>query len=445
MNGPGYADDAPAAFVMTHESDPQRTIKSTSIIALTITRSLGRQGVPVVRIHPNRMDRSLTSKYCSRVEVSPDLYESEQDTLDFLISMRQRYVGPAILIPASDDCAYFISKHHAVLSQAFAVMASPWDVMSGLVDKQKQYAYAHGLGIPIPETYFPGDIAEVNQLAHVLPHYPYVIKPLVAHAWRRAGMKEVSKGNKGFAVHTPQELIDKYRTIASGDRQVMIQEVIGGADDRLFTFLSYFDAQSKPLAYCVRKKIRQLPVDFGYCTLTVSCFDPAVVEQSLRLLQGLGFHGMSGVEWKLDPRTGQYKLIEINGRAVNTIGIGAACGVDLPYIAFRDMARLPVTPVTGWEAGAKWINVADDVWAARTLHQRGALSLREWWRSIIGPGPGSGRIVDAVYAADDLRPFVGYFLERFKAPLVRRSQRVGAFMEALAAPLKNTIPTKERR
>ncbi len=415
--------DLPTAFVMTHESDPQRIVMSTSIIALTITRSLGRHGVPVVRIHPNRMDRSLTSKYCRQVEISPDFYKSEQDLLDFLISMRQRYPGPAILIPASDDCAYFISRHHEVLSQSFAVMASPWDVMGGLIDKQKQYAYAESLGIPIPETYFPHDITEVSQLAPVLPHYPYVIKPLVAHAWRRAAMKGVSKGNKGFAVHTPQALIDKYRAIAAGDQHVMIQEVIGGADDRLFTFLSYFNAQSKPLAYCVRKKIRQLPVDFGYCTLTVSCFDQTVVDQSLRLLQGLGFHGMSGVEWKLDPRTGKYKLIEINGRAVNTIGIGAACGVDLPYIAFMDMAGLTVTPVTTWQEGAKWINIAEDVWAARTLHQRGALSLRDWWRSISGPD----RKVDAVFAADDLRPFVGYLLERVKAPLVRRSRRVRAW------------------
>lgn len=436
MKGAGY--DPPMAFVMTHESDPQRIVKSTSIIALTITRSLGRHGVPVVRIHPNRMDRSLTSKYCRHVEFSPDFYESEQDVLDFLIGMRQRYAGPAILIPASDDCAYFISKHHAVLSKSFAVMAAPWDVMRDLVDKQRQYAYAQSLGIPIPETYFPSGIAEVTQLAHVLPNYPYVIKPRVAHAWRRAAMNRVSQGKKGFAVHTPQELINKYRAIASGDQNVMVQEVIGGADDRLFTFLSYFNAQSTPLAYCVRKKIRQLPVDFGYCTLTVSCFDQAVTDQSLRLLQRLGFHGMSGVEWKLDPRTGQYKLIEINGRAVNTIGIGAACGVDLPYMAFRDMAGFTDTPVTTWEEGARWINIADDVWAARTLHQRDALSLHDWWHSITGPG----RKVDAVYAADDVRPFVGYFLERFKALFVRRSLRGGGCMGALAAPMKNPLAAK---
>lgn len=436
MNGPRH--DPPTAFVMTHESDPQRIVKSTSIIALTITRSLGRHGLPVVRIHPNRMDRSLTSKYCRHLEFSPDFYESEQDTLDFLISMRQRYPGPAILIPASDDCAYFISKHHAVLSQSFAVMASPWDVMSGLVDKQKQYAYAQSLGIPIPETYFPSGLTEVTRLAHVLPHYPYVIKPRVAHAWRRAAMKRVSQGNKGFAVHTPQELIDQYRAIASGDQNVMIQEVIGGADDRLFTFLSYFNGQSKPLAYCVRKKIRQLPVDFGYCTLTVSCFDETVADQSLRLLQGLGFHGMSGVEWKLDPRTGLYKLIEINGRAVNTIGIGAACGVDLPYIAFRDMAGFTDPPVTTWQEGATWMNIADDVWAARTLHQRDALGFYDWWHSITGPG----RKVDAVFAADDSRPFVGYFLERFKGLFVRRSLRRGAGMGALAAPMKNPLGAK---
>jgi hypothetical protein len=51
------------AFVLTHESDPNRTRKSTSLIALCITQSLGRRGVPVVRVHPNRLDHTLASTY----------------------------------------------------------------------------------------------------------------------------------------------------------------------------------------------------------------------------------------------------------------------------------------------------------------------------------------------------------------------------------------------
>ena len=397
------------AFVLTHESDPARTSKSMSFIALAITRSLGRKGVPVVRVHPNRLDRSLFSKYCKKVEVSPDFYSSEASLLGFLLSMKNDYEGTRLLIPASDDCAYFVAKYHDVLSEVFEVVAPKREVMETILDKKCQYERAQSLGIPIPETYFPSGVDEVKRLAAELTNYPYVIKPLVAHTWRHASMKSVSEGKKGFAVQNPLELIGRYEAIAQRDKNVMIQEVIGGTDQLLFTFLSYFNAESQPVGYCIRKKLRQLPLDFGYCTMTVSCHDEVVQDQSIRLLRGLGYQGISGVEWKLDPRTGKYKLIEVNPRAVNTIGIATACGVDLPYIAFKDKVSGGETHVTEWLDGIKWMDFEQDIWAARELHQRGELSLHEWWNSL------AGTKVDATYASDDLRPFAAYFLGFMKA------------------------------
>lgn len=405
------------AFILTHESDPGRRQMSMSLIALALTRSLGRQGVTVVRIHPNRLDRSLFSRYCARVEISPDFYRSETDLLDFLLIMAGRHPGRRVLIPASDDCAWFVAKYRDALSLVFDVMAPGRAVMEEILDKKRQYERARSLGIPIPETYFPSDPDDLKRLAPHLRNYPYVIKPLVAHTWRRAEMAAVSQGCKGFAVGDADELIRRYETVAQGDRNVMVQEVIGGADERLFTFLSYFDARSRPVACCIRKKIRQLPVDFGYCTMTVSCHDPTVHEQSVRLLQGLGYHGLSGVEWKLDPASGLYKLIEVNPRAVNTLAIAPASGVDLPHIAFRSMLGAVDEPVATWQDDVKWINFEQDFWAARELHLRGELAWSDWRRSL------AGRKVDAIYAADDIRPFAGYYFNRMKELAVRAWQR----------------------
>lgn len=406
------------AFVLTHESDPQRTRKSMSIIALSITRSLGRKGVRVVRVHPNRLDMSLLSGYCSGVEISPDFYRSEERLLAFLLDMRHRYEGGALLIPASDDCAYFVSKHHDALSGAFAVMAPRWPVMQAILDKKSQYELAQGLGLPIPETYFPSGSADVRHLAQELVNYPYVIKPLVAHQWRLAAKKSAVQGKKGFAVFSPQELIDRYEAVAPVDKNVMVQEVIGGADERLFTFLSYFDEQSRPIAYCIRKKLRQHPIDFGYCTMTVSCHDATVEVQSIRLLQGIGYHGISSVEWKLDPRSGAYKLIEINPRAVQTIAMGAACGVDIPYLAFRDKTEGVDTPVATWRADAKWISMIEDARAARRLRQLGKLSLWGWLKSI------AGKKTHSVYASDDPIPCAAQSLEFLKALLTSVRRRL---------------------
>jgi hypothetical protein len=55
------------------------------------------------------------------------------------------------------------------------------------------------VGVPITETYFPKSDVEFDEIVAKASNYPYVIKPLVAHTWRLAAMKKVSKGKKGVA------------------------------------------------------------------------------------------------------------------------------------------------------------------------------------------------------------------------------------------------------
>ena len=386
------------AFVITHEPDPNRRESSMSYIALALTRSLGRQGVRVVRVHPNRLDHSLYSRYCSDVEICPDMYASEDALVTYLKQLATRYEGKRVLIPASDDCAEFLGVHQHSLEAAYEVCVASQAATQTLVNKRRQYESAQRLGIPIPETYFPESGSDVEHLAATIRNYPYIIKPLVAHTWRLASMQRVSQGRKAVLVRNAQELRDAHASMGDGFRDVMLQEVIGGRDEQLFTFLGYFGKDGTPLAYCVRRKIRQEPIDFGYCTMTVSCHDDQVVAQSLRLLRGIGFSGICGVEYKFDAVSGQYKLIEINPRPVNTIGLATACGVDIPYVAYRDLLGEGVKPVTSWQDGVKWFRAWSDLRAVRQLRGQGGPSLTEWLRSLRGPR------TEAAYARDDRRP-----------------------------------------
>lgn len=409
---------AGTAFVISHEPDPDRQDSSISLIALAITRSLGRQGVPVVRIHPNRLDHSLSSRYCTEVAISPNQYESGPALVDYLLQLAARHPGPRVLIPASDDCAEFLGANHAVLENAYRLCVARPEVMAQLVNKRRQYEQATRLGIPIPETYFPESQADVEQLVATISNYPYILKPLIAHSWRLASMQRVSQGRKALIVRTPDEL--RSACLAMGDdfRDVMLQEVIGGRDEQLFTFLGYLREDSTPLAYCVRRKIRQLPVDFGYCTMTVSCHDDRVVEQSIRLLQGIGFSGICGIEYKFDAATGHYKLIEINPRPVNTIGLAPACGVDIGHVAWRDLIGETVDPLTTWRDGVVWYRIWSDLVAARRLRGAAGPSLLEWGRSLW-----RAPRTEAVFARDDVRPAWRHSLQVIGSDLSGRWNR----------------------
>ena len=410
----------PTAFVLTHRSHGDPRGYTASFQALAIARSLGRRGVPVVRVHPGTHELSLASRYCSALEESPNVHESEDALLGFLLAIAEKYPGPRVLIPASDDTAFFVGRHREALLAAYRVPSPGREVIETIMDKARQYEAARALGVPIPDTYYPAGVAEAEALARRLEGYPYIIKPNVAHNWRLASVRRQLRAGKAVVVHHPSELLAEYSRISAVDPAVMIQKVIQGGDEQLYCFYGYFDERSRPLGYFVRRKLRQMPPRFGYSTLMETCENPVVVEQSLRLFQGLGFHGIGAIEWKHDPDSGAMRLIEINARATNAAALAAACGVDLPWMAFADALGEPPAPLTRWESGVKWLWATEDLWAARASYRRREMSLAQWIGSL------RGRKCYAVFAADDWRPF---FLECgmfAKGEIERRLRQLGA-------------------
>ena len=394
---------SPVAFVLTHRSVADPGAYSASFQALHIARSLGRRGIPVVRVHPGRRELSLYSRYCTSFEHSPNVHESENALLEFLLELARKYEGPRVLLAASDETAHFIGRHRDPLLATYRVPA-PGSLMETIIDRRLQYGAAEALGIPIPDTYYPANAAEVTTLAEILRGYPYIIQPNVG-------------GTKAVVVQDAAQLVREYQRISAVDPAVMIQKVIGGSDERLFCFYGYFDERSRMLGCCVRRKLRQMPLGFGYSTAMESCENDAVVEQSVRLLQGLKYHGIVAIEWKHDPQSGEHKLIEINARATNAAALPTACGVDLPYLAFADALGEAVVPVKGWRSGVKWIWFIEDLRAARELRKRGELKLLDWLKSLRGPK------AFAVHAADDLKPFFVHLAMTLKRELGRWLRR----------------------
>jgi len=398
------------AFVISHEPDSSRTKnnQAINIIALMLTRALGREGVKVVRVHPNLFDDSLYSRYCQATEICPNLYESESELTQFLTDLKVRYPGKKILIPASDDCSLYLARNAQALGAEYVLINPSADSMECLKDKRRQYELATKVGIPIPETYFPDSNEELARIAEDLNDYPYIIKPIEAQKWRLQRHARVSGGKKAIVVRNSEELISEFCRISAVDSDLMVQEIIAGMDDQLFTFLGYCSARHKPLAYCIRSKLRQFPIDFGYCTATVSCHNDIVERYSKSLLSESGYTGIVGIEFKYDPRINDYKLIEINTRAVNTIGISIGCGVNLPLVAYRDATDHDQEPVTDWQDDVIWLRLAEDFGAARELRRRGRLSFGTWLQSI------RGKRVHAVLASDDLRPFFLYYSRKVR-------------------------------
>jgi predicted ATP-grasp superfamily ATP-dependent carboligase len=368
---------------------------------LGLVRDLGEEGVPVLGLDPSPDAIGFVSRYATGL-VCPDPGNEPDAFLTFMDALGRRLSRPGVVFLTRDQDVVTASVHREALERHFHLPFAGWEVVAKIVDKRGQYAAAEEIGIPLPQTHFPESEGEVEQLADHLP-YPVLVKPTY-----HVDFGEEFKV-KGLLASAPSELLPQYRRAARFG--VMIQEVIPGDAGQLYTLGSYIDRAGQPLGLFTGRKLRQVPRVFGISRASESVSAPVVVEQGLRLLKALGFWGISQVEFKLDPRDGRYKLMEINSRSYSWQRLATLCGVNLAYIAYRDALGEPPSPIRSEVEGRCWVMLPIDLLMTPPEIVRGHVSLRSWVDSL-------RRIAaTGVFSRDDPRPGWRYLVQRVRRPL----------------------------
>jgi D-aspartate ligase len=229
-------------------------------------------------------------------------------------------------------------------------------------------------GVDVPRTHYPRHGAEARAAAEEIG-LPVLVKP--EHP---VGFKQRYR-RQAFRCETLDEVEDGYKR--AEEFGAMVQELIPGGDDTLYTVGSYVARDGQPLGVFSGRKLRQTPPGIGTCRVGEAVWVQDVVDAALRLLDALDYFGLSQVEFKRDPRDGKFKLMEINPRLWQWHGLAAACGVDLPRIAYADLVGENPERVTMNGSGKRW-----------------AISVMP------GESPAFQRppYVDAVFARDDPKP-----------------------------------------
>jgi predicted ATP-grasp superfamily ATP-dependent carboligase len=336
---------------------------------LAAIRSLGRAGLRVLALDHRRSALGFRSRYAEPV-LTPDP-QDEEAFVSFLAGLD---VAGAPVFATHDEPLNAIARGAGRLGGKFLYPFPPWEVLARIQTKRGQLEAAERVGVPTPGTAHPASAAEARSAAKLLG-YPVLVKPSSTEGFKRRF------GRQAFRCESPAEVERAYAE--AEPYEPMVQEVIPGGDGELYTLGSYLSRDGEALGLFCGRKLRQTPPGVGTCRVGEAVWVEEVVEQGLKLLRALEFHGLSQVELKRDPRDGAYKLMEVNPRLFQWHGLAAACGVDLPLIAYRDLTGERVEPVSADGRRKRW---------AITL-QAGE-----------SPAPQRPPYVDAVFARDDLRP-----------------------------------------
>ena len=99
---------------------------------------------------------------------------------------------------------------------------------------------------------------------------------------------------------TERSLIENYRLASVVNPNVILQEIIEGADSAKRVYLSCYDVKGERIANAMFRELRCDPMGFGPATITEPVIDPEVDEVCDRFLKSIGYMGICEIEMKWD-------------------------------------------------------------------------------------------------------------------------------------------------
>ena len=361
---------------------------------LGFVRSLGKRGIPVIVASIEQSIR-LRSRYCFEAFH----VRGESSLLAFIAEFGENMPSKGVMFPTSDADVLFMSRNRSFIDNCFFFALPDSPMLEMLANKRTQYEYAKDLGVLIPQTFYPKSPQDIFKIADKV-EYPCIIKPAYSYVWRNYHNRVGMKGWEKLAeVSSPKELYNAYCSMTDAGVELLIQERIPGDDTQLYSFYTYLNKDAEPLTSIVIRKKRQWPPLYGSGSSSVTCKNEDVVALGLKLLQNARYQGLANLEFKLDSRDEEYKLIEINVRCGERVRLAVDAGVDIPYIAYEDMLGKAVTPINTYSEGMQWMNLVNDFGALLYYRKIGQVRFGQWVASVMASRS------HAYFSWDDPIPF----------------------------------------
>ncbi len=356
---------------------------------LGIVRSLGRQGVPVCVIDDESSIAGF-SRYTTYAVKATGLRD-ERRTVDTVLDIGRRLgLEGWVLYPTRDETVAAFSRYRSQLTPWFRVPTPDWSAIQWAWDKRSTYHLAQKLAIPTPQTWYPHDLGELER---VEANLPLVIKPAIKEHFFYATKA------KAWRVNSHAELVQRWKQAATlmEPKEVMVQDLIPGDGRQQFAYCAFFK-EGHAIGSMVAQRSRQHPSEFGRASTFVETIDLPLLETlSERFLQAIDYYGLVELEYKFDPRDGQYKLLDVNARTWGYHSLGSRAGVDFPYLLFADQLGEAV-PSCRARAGVKWVRLVTDLPTGILEMLGGRLHWRTYLQSI------QSCDIEAVFSSEDLLP-----------------------------------------
>jgi predicted ATP-grasp superfamily ATP-dependent carboligase/protein-tyrosine-phosphatase len=292
-------------------------------IVVNIARSLHRHGVPVdvaVTSSDHPALRSTAIRQCLMLPAS-----TEERALGYAVLLE--YIESHHydqLIPASDTALALVADHYAALSELLSVTCPPPDIVGRVLNKAETLRLAEDCDVPIPKA------TRICSRKELLERGPSLVFPVIAKPCRKGHQAAGTFKTRRF--ETIEELHEAFRENPKFGIHNLIQEYCPGEGIGIEVLMR----GGRPVALFQHRRLKELPATGGVSVLAISeLVDPVLEGHAVRLLRAMNWDGVAMVEFRVDRRTRQVALMEVNGRYWGSLGLSIMAGVDFPWYEWQ--------------------------------------------------------------------------------------------------------------
>ena len=290
-------------------------------------KALREEGIETVLVNPNIATIQTDPRLAGKVYLLPVTPEYVEKVIE-----RERPDGILLSFGGQTalNCGVQLEKMGILEKYSVKVLGTPVRAIEDTEDREFFRRAMIRADIPIPKSRSATSVEEAFEIADELG-YPVILR--VAYAL----------GGKGSGVaHNKKELKEiASRALAqSMITQVLVEEYIGKWKEIEYEVMR--DYQNNCLTVCNMENFDPMGVHTGDSiviapsqTLTNREYH-LIRSASIKVIQSLGIVGECNIQWALDPKSEEFRAIEVNARMSRSSALASkATGYPLAYIATK--------------------------------------------------------------------------------------------------------------
>lgn len=290
-------------------------------VILAVARSLGRHGLTVHLGWCAPDSIAARSCFVSKTHCIPPYAANDNRWKDTLRDILQSEKFD-LVIPCNDSTLVPLVANREDFAQFDNLYLLPDEVFSVVSDKFNTYQLALREGVQVPRGRVMDGTADADRLIEEFG-LPLILKPqasITAHSVKVAHVVR--------RVRTREDL--QCALAELGSSRVLVQENFVGRGVGVEMLV-----QEGQVLFAFQHARIHETVEWGSTYRESVAVSPELLEAASRLMKAVGYTGVAMAEFIVNPETGRWVFLEINGRFWGSLPLAVNAGAEFPYYLYQ--------------------------------------------------------------------------------------------------------------